>query len=380
MGRSKMKNTQLLFTDRDVLQMIDDTSKLLSKKNSSKISNAVVAAKSSNALTDGVEFWKWMDRNYQKSGIFSSSELMKNHFSQKVGMNSTIQGKGYEWDWMTAQRNNPLNLFKTYNAGDVANRAASDVTEKNLITGKTLEYQLKTNISKQTPDLHNTPKDMIVVTHSEKVSAVKADGYDNVQVFQDTETIVKAKNKRLQQLKEGSATSSYNVKNVAGMMTKAGLIGCAIGIGTESIASYQSWKAGYITDDEYINEILKAGGDSGVTAGATAGIMVPVSAAITAAGASAVITIPIAFVVSSTINKVVSPCFGRGDYKKYLQKAKYYQQLDLCYNDFIASIETSAQSFSDYIDEISVQNQQYDALKKIDKAIDAKLKKLYDEI
>ena len=39
-----------------------------------------------------------------------------------------LQGKGYEWDWMTTQRGNIKNLLSTYDAGDVANRAASDVT------------------------------------------------------------------------------------------------------------------------------------------------------------------------------------------------------------------------------------------------------------
>ena len=117
-----------------------------------------------------------------------------------------------------------------------------------------------------------------------------------------------------------------------------------------------------------------------MTAGATAGIMIPVSAAITAVGASNILTIPIAFVVSGVVNKVVAPCFGRGDYKKYLMKAKYYQQLDRCYQDFMVSVSDSAQSFSQYIEQISVQNQQYSALKAIDKKIDSQLKKLYDEI
>ena len=143
---------------------------------------------------------------------------------------------------MTAQRNNPLNIFKIYDAGDVANRAASDITEKNLLNGTTLEYQLKSNISRQTPDLHNTPKDMTVVTHLEKVDAVKADGYNNVQSFQDTETIIKNKNKRLQQLKKGAAPSTYNFINVAGTMAKSGAIGCAIGVGIETIVSYKSWR------------------------------------------------------------------------------------------------------------------------------------------
>ena len=49
---------------------------------------------------------------------------------------------------------------------------------------------------------------------------------------------------------------------------------------------------------EYLAEILKSGGDSGFTAGATAGIMIPVSATITAAGLTSFLTIPVAFVVT----------------------------------------------------------------------------------
>ena len=163
-------------------------------------------------------------------------------------------------------------------------------------------------------------------------------------------------------------------------MARSGLIGCVIGVGTETIVSYKDWKAGRLTDDEYLTEILKAGGDAGVTAAATSGIMIPISATITAAGASALITIPVAFVVGGVVNKVVAPCFGRGDYKKYLLQAKYYQQLNLCYNDFLLSLESSSECFADYIDGMIRQNQQYSALKQIDKKIDQELKKLYDEI
>ena len=379
-----MKDHRSSFTEKEVFQMLDDTSQLLAKKNTNYLSSALVGAKNSNALTNNVEFWKWMNRNYKPSGIFGSTSSMQQYISGGAGkegwVTTQLQGKGYEWDWMTAQRNNPLNVFKTYNAGDIANRAASDITEKNLLNGTTLEYQLKTNVSRQTPDLHNTPKDMTVVTHPEKVNAVKADGYENIRVFQDTDTIKKNRQTRMNQIKKGTASPTYNFKNIAGTMAKSGAIGCAIGVGIETIVSYKSWKSGYLTDEEYLTEILKAGGDSGVTAGATAGIMIPVHAAVTAAGISTLVTIPIAFVIGSAVNQVVAPCFGRGKYKKYLQQAKYYQQLNLCYGDFMASVEDSAQSFSDYIDGINAQNQQYSVLKKIDKTMDEKLKKLYDEI
>ena len=199
---------------------------------------------------------------------------------------------------------------------------------------------MKAYISKANPDLHNTPKDMAVVTNAEKVDIVSGNGYTDVEGFQDAPTIKKRTQKRLDQIKKGKATPTYNIKNVAGTMARSGLIGCVIGVGTETIVSYKDWKAGHLTDDEYLTEILKAGGDAGVTAAATSGIMIPISATITAAGASALITIPVAFVVGGVVNKVVAPCFGRGDYKKYLLQAKYYQQLNLCYNDFLLAIRS----------------------------------------
>ena len=379
-----MKDLRNSFSEKDVFQMLDDTSQLLAKKNSNYLASALVGAKSSNALTNNVEFWQWMQRNYSASGIFDSASSMQQYISGGVGkegwMIKQLQGKGYEWDWMAVQRNNPLNIFQAYDAGDVANRAASDVTSRNILNGSAQEYQMKAYISKANPDLHNTPKDMTVVTNAEKVNAVRSNGYKNVKGFQNADKIKKSTNSRLDQIKKGTASPTYNFKNVAGTMAKSGAIGCAIGVGIETIVSYKSWKSGYLTDEEYLTEILKAGGDSGVTAGATAGIMIPVHAAVTAAGISTLVTIPIAFVIGGAVNQVVAPCFGRGKYKKYLQQAQYYQQLNLCYRDFMDSIEDSAQSFSDYIDGINAQNQQYSVLKKIDKTMDEKLKRLYDEI
>lgn len=379
-----MTENKNLLSEKEVFQMLDDTSKLIANHNANTLSSAIVGAQRSNALSTDVEFWQWMQRNYSASGIFNSNSSMQQYASQGAGKEAWVikqlQGKGYEWDWMTSQRNNPANLFKTYDAGDVANRAASDVTETSLLTGKSTEYQMKAYISKANPDLHNTPKDMTVVTNAEKVDVVYGNGYSNVEEFQDTKTIKKRTQSRLDQIKKGKATPTYGIKNVAGTMAKSGLIGCVIGIGTETIVSYESWKSGILTDDEYVNEILKAGGDAGITAGATAGIMIPVSAAVTAAGASSLVTIPIAFVVSGIVNKVVAPCFGRGDYRKYLNQAKYYQQLNSCYNDFLQSVDSSVQGFSEYLNGIVHQNQQYSTLKEIDKSIDQQLKNLYDEI
>ena len=68
---------------------------------------------------------------------------------------------------MTAQRNSIRNITKVYDAGDVANRAASDVTVKDILTGKSYEAQMKAYVSKTNPDLKPLP-DMKVVTNAEK--------------------------------------------------------------------------------------------------------------------------------------------------------------------------------------------------------------------
>lgn len=372
------------ISETEMIQMLNETSQLIAKHNINQLSSAAVAAQGSNSLSNNVEFWKWMGRNYSKSGIFKSNISMQQYIAKGVNneewMIKQLQGKGYEWDWMTAQRESIDNIFKTYDAGDVANRAASDVTERSILNGKTTDYQMKAYTGQSNPHLKNTPNDMTVVTNAEKLDAVKASGYESVEEFQDINTIKKSTNERLEQIKDGKAYPSYNFKNVAGTMAKAGLVGCIIGIGSESVISYNSWKRGELTDKDYLMEILKSGGDAGVTSGLTSGIMIPVSATITAAGASTVLTIPIAFVVGGAVNKIVAPCFGRGDYKKVLSKAKYYQSLENVYDDLINSMEYASAQYYDFVSHMSCQNEIHQELKRCDTEINKQLKDLYDSI
>jgi hypothetical protein len=307
-------------------------------------------------------------------------EYIRQGAGKEEWFSKQLQGKGFEWDWMNNQRGQAKNIFNTYDAGDVANRAASDVTERNLFTGNAKEYQMKAYTSKTNPNLKNTPKDMTVVTNAEKVDIVKANGYTDVEKFQDAKNVKKSTNERMKQVKEGKAYTSYNFKNIAGTMSKAGLIGCAIGVGTETIVSYKSWKAGKLTNKEYLTEILKAGGDSGVTSAATAGVMIPVSAAITTAGASTLLTIPVAFVIGGAINNIVAPCFGRGKYRKILSQARYYQNLGFMYNDLIESMQHSSEQYYDFVNGIKTQNLIHEELKTKSKTVDEELKKLYDSI
>lgn len=371
-------------SEKDIMRMMNDTSQLTANHAARQLSLAATAAQKSNALTNNVEFYKWMARNYGGSGIFDTSLTMQNYVAQGAGtegwMAKQLQGKGYEWDWMAAQRADPRNLFRSYDAGDVANRIASDVTEKNILTGSSSEYQMKAYTSKTNPHLKNTPKDMTVVTNKEKVGTVKANGYKNVKEFQDAETIRQSTHDRLKQVKDGKAYTSYNVENVAGTMAKSGLIGFAIGIGTEAVISYKSWKSGNITDEEYLTEILKAGGDAAVTAAMTSGIMIPVSAVITASGLAAPITIPIAFVVGAAVNKLVAPCFGRGEYKAILSEAKYYQNIEDVYDDLIGSMECASHEYYDFVVCAAKHNEEYSEMKQRSMEINQDLNSLYDSI
>ena len=221
---------------------------------------------------------------------------------QQKWAEKVVQGKGYEKDWMDDQRKQFRNLFKTFNAGDVANRPGSDITEHNLINGVDKEYQLKDYTSKNKPHLKNTPKDMTVVTNAEKIKDVTDLGYENVISFEDNPSIEKAREKRLEDMRSGKATPTYDIKNVSATVAKAGMVGFVISAGVESIASYRKWKDGKLSTWEYLKEILKSGGNAGTTSTFSAAIMIPISAAINTAGVSSLVTVPISFVVSSAID------------------------------------------------------------------------------
>ena len=239
---------------------------------------------------------------------------------------------------------------------------------------------MKAYTSRTNPHLKNTPKDMTVVTNAEKADIVRTNGYQDVESFQDAETIKRSTNKRLEQIKDGRAYTSYNFKNIAGTMAKAGLIGCAIGVGTETIVSYRFWKNGQITDQEYLVGILKAGGESTVTSGATAGIMIPISAAVTAAGVSTLLTIPVAFVVGGAVNRIVAPCFGRGKYKEVLGRARYYQNIALVHQDLIESMQNTSEQYYTFVVQIQRQNVAHQEFKRQSMEMNKKLQDLYDSI
>ncbi len=367
----------------ELLEMIETTSEIAAKNYAEQLGQIAASVKSSNNLTNEVEFWKWMSRNYKPSNIFDSNQTMMQYISEKASREEwvakQIQGKGYEWDWMQAQRREIKNIFKIYDAGDVVNRAASDVTETNLITGTRKEYQMKAYTSKTNPNLKNTSKDITVVTNAEKVDVVRGNGY-TVEEFQNADQIKKSTAKRVEKVKDGKANTAYTFENVAGTMACAGVIGFVISAGFETIGSYRSWKQGDLNDKEYLIEVLKAGGEGGVTSAATAGIMIPVSAAITAVGASTLITIPIAIVINAGVDSIVAPCFGRGKYKKILVEAKYYQNLELMNKDMIQSMTYSVEQYALFLESMRLHYRIHQNQKTRSEIETGRLMDLYNSI
>ena len=378
-----MIDEQGKITEIDAMNMIADTSKLLAKdagKHLSSLGGNLI----SNKLVDNVEFWKWMNRNFQPSNIYSSAKNIQEYISRSEGVESAVskqlQGKGYEWDWMQRQRGQIKNFFKNYFAGDKVNRPGTDVSEYNMLNGQTREVQLKAYLSKTNPDLHNTPKDVTVVTNKEKVAYVKKQGYKNVEEFQSKSEIEKARDNRLNDAKQGKAAPQYTVKNVGLVMAKAGIIGAVFSAGAEAFASWESWKSGAITSEEYLKEIEKASGNGGVTAAATAGMMIKVNAALTVAGASSIIAFPIAIVLGTGIDKIVAPCFGRGRYKQLLNEAKYYQSLESMHKDLLISMQVAGEQYGEFLFTMQQQTAEYQELNKINATLDAGLNDLLKKI
>ncbi|GHS89014.1 hypothetical protein AGMMS49957_11490 [Synergistales bacterium] len=339
--------------ENDVIEFITETSDLIKSNTSGDLSrsaeNIVTAGASdilATRLTNDVEFWKWMGLNYNnlaKNNLANPDSIAKSAEAMKI----SIQGKGYEWDYMTNLRNDPRNIFSRIDAGIDPTQPGIDITKTDMVTGNQSTYQNKAYTSNNSLDLHNTPKDATVVTNSEKVADAKAQGY-NTESFQDSKMVTKNTQRRIA---DGKAyrNTSYTFKNVAGVMAKAVGIGFVVGCTTEAILCYRQYKNGQITKEEYIKNILASGGEIGVTAAATSGIMVPISAAITAAGLANPIAIPISFVIAGAVNKIVAPAFGRGDYLKILRDAKYYRDLTDMSANLAIQMEQSGRQFREFL-------------------------------
>ena len=143
---------------------------------------------------------------------------------------------------------------------------------------------------------------------------------------------------------------------------KGGVVGAAIGVTMEAVMSYKKYKSGELTKQEYAKEIMKSGGQFGISGAATAGITTAIAPALTAVAttlgaACPVVTIPVSIAFGVGIDKIVGPAFGRGEYKKILDDAKYYQNLMHAHDDLVQAIADSEQQFGMFIEEYSQQMQ-----------------------
>lgn len=348
------------FEENEYLEYVFDSTQLAQEYQLNIVSDAVVAADQADKLTDMVEYWKWMQRNFSKSGIFDSPQAMQiylNSDPNKEGwLRKQLQGKGYEWDWIQTQRRNIRNVCNQYYAGDISNRPSSDVTQTNLFfTGEITENQMKAYTSGQTPHLENTSKDatnMKIVANEEVVDKIKAKGYSNVESFQDSETINQNVEKRINQIKDGTATPLYNLRNVVATMFYTGLTGVVISASIEGFSKWKEYKSGFLSKEEYMMEIANAAGEGGVIGASTAGIMIPVSSMLTKVGlASLPITIPVAVLVSGALSKIIAPVFKRGEYRKNLLEAKYYQSIAHMTDALVFSLKDMQEQYSLFVSE-----------------------------
>lgn len=349
------------------------------QRKASNAGSGLAAFQQSAGLVNDVEFWRWMGENYPRN-LGNPQLIQQTAAANGDWLRLQLQGKGYEWDFMTAQRTNPAKLLSQFSAGTNPTQPGIDITETGILDSAVKgTYQNKAYLGTASPNLRSTPQDAVVVTNQEQAASAARKGYET-QGFMDAGSIRSKRDTRLQAARSGQAAGSYTLNNITSVSAKAGILGAFIGITSETILSYRSWKNGDITDEEYLRQVLSAGGEAGVTSGLTAAAMVPVQAAVTVAGASTLLAFPVAFVFGSAVNAIVAPCFGRGKYRQILNEAKYYQALEDVYDDFIRSAETSAEQYTHYMQTMLDQVEQHETLKQKSSQIKKSLKSLYDSI
>lgn len=367
-----MTDTELYF------EMVKDTKDLVANCKASQLTNSAIAYNETAQLSNDVEFWRWMGANYPKN-LGNEALIQQTAVDNSQWLNTQLQGKGYEWDYMLKQRTDPTKIFSRFDAGTCPNQPGIDITETNIFGDVEATYQNKAYLSSNNPNLHNTPKDAIVVTNQEKVAYAKKLGYKTEQ-YMDNQEIAVQRDSRFKQAVEGRATTSYSPKVVLSTAAKAGAMAAVIAMTAESIFSYKKWKKGQLSNDEYLKTVLSSGAVAGASAGATTAIMFYVQSTITLAGASSLIGIPVAILINSALSSIIIPIFNDTKYKQYVAEAKYYQSLEYMYKDFIQLVDMSSRHYEVYIKKMLLQQENHKKLKTISKELDNRLADLYDSI
>ena len=329
---------------KEILEFFSDTSKLLSK-----VAIAVGSNNISSSYVENVEFWKWMQRNYED---LSSSEALAEYLS-KEGNKNQFYGKLFEWDVTNAKRDELANLFSRFDLSDNPTQEGVDLIEHRLFGGD-IKYQIKSYLS-GTPHINVDPSNPdtipdIVVTNEENVLGVAKQGY-KTETFMDAESIKHRRDEVMESVENGYATPNYEFFDVAEKIGKSALFGAVIGVGMETLISYHEYKNGNINSLEYLDRIKKSGAERGITAGATTGVMIPINALFVDIGiAGAPITIPIAFIIHHTVAAPISAAFGKGEYKTALNDARLYDNTAEMMRDFaVLTCETNA-NFASFLE------------------------------
>ena len=269
-------------------------------------------------------------------------------FFAKEGNKNSLYGKLYEWDAFNAQRDSIWHTFSRFDLPDDPTNAGVDLTEHKLFGG-TVEYQMKSNISGIPEIKPTTSHSVTVITPAENMEGVERQGY-RVDAFMDRESVADRRREMEERIDAGDVTPEYEFGDIVGTVGKSALFATAIGIGVEALCSYRDYKNGKIDGNAYVKGILMAGGDKGISAGATAGVMIPVNAGLTGLGLSgAPLTVPIAFVLHHTIAAPVSAAFGRGEYKAVLQDARLYSDSSEMILDFGRLAQESSERFVEFL-------------------------------
>lgn len=329
-----------------------------SEKNISNIGNSLVSGGEAVRRADDIQFYKWMNNNYDKSGIFSSQESIRNYINESPGhelaLTKSIQGKGYEYNFIVDSRKKPENILKRYDAGDVLNRPGSDVSEISLLTGKTKEYQMKAYTSNNVPDLHNTPNDMTIVVNAEKADAVAKKGYTDVQVYKTSEQISRNTKKRLDEIKNGKIYTQHTMASTLKSAGKSGVSGIVSGAVEEAVNLRNAYKKGEITREEYVKEIAKSGAQSGINAAITTATTMKLAEAAAIAGTSSLPVMAAAAGISKAVDKMIAPVFKKGVYKDAKEAISHIQEsvMEPLGQLTETTIDTAMHSF-DFIDQLS---------------------------
>ena len=358
---------------KEIREFLSDTSRLLSKASVAVGSNNIAAAYAEN-----VEFWQWIQRNFEGMDL-SSSESIAAEFLEKEGFQTQIAGKLYEWDWVNSERGQISNLLSRFELPDNPSAPGIDVTEKTLFGG-TYEYQLKSYTS-GTPEIADTtPRSATVITNSENVIGVRKQGY-NAEAFMNEDSISDSREELEELVQDGGATPNYEFGDIAETIGQGALLGVALGLGTEALISYRAYKNGDINSQEYLHKVLKAGAESGITAGTTAGVMIPINVMLSSAGITSLVTIPIAFLIHHTIAAPISAAFGKGEYRSVLQEAKIYDSTSDMMSDFGKMAYASASRFKSFVTKSNESDKEFvksrndfnDSIASLEKMLGGKL-------